>query len=146
MTTLVAVARSVNCLASSYKTYDERKTSLLFCFFVFFLVDGGSRQVFDDVHLMILGRVHGVRSEEIEEIAQGKVDESNNVLKNSPHTEYAVLNDNWDKPYSREKAAYPLEFVRNNKFWPAVARVDNAYGDRNLVCNCLPVEDYLEEV
>ena len=83
--------------------------------------------------------------EEIEEIAQGKVDESNNVLKNSPHTEYAVLNDNWDKPYSREKAAYPLEFVRNNKFWPAVARVDNAYGDRNLVCNCLPVEDYLEE-
>ena len=83
---------------------------------------------------------------EIDEVAQGKVDVSNNVLKNSPHTEYAVLNDNWDKPYSREKAAYPLDFVRNNKFWPAVARVDNAYGDRNLVCNCLPIEDYLEEV
>jgi glycine dehydrogenase len=82
--------------------------------------------------------------EEIEEIAQGKVDGENNVLKNSPHTEYAVLNDNWDKPYSREKAAYPLEFVRNNKFWPAVARVDNAYGDRNLVCSCLPIEEYAE--
>jgi len=83
--------------------------------------------------------------EEIEEVAQGKVDATNNVLKNAPHTEYAVLNDNWDKPYSREKAAYPLEYVRNNKFWPAVARVDDAYGDRNLVCNCLPVEAYLEE-
>ena len=82
--------------------------------------------------------------EEIEEIAQAKVDATNNVLKNSPHTEYAVLDDNWDKPYSREKAAYPLEFVRNNKFWPAVARVDNAYGDRNLVCSCLPIEEYAE--
>ena len=82
--------------------------------------------------------------EEIEEIAQAKVDATNNVLKNSPHTEYAVLDDNWDKPYSREKAAYPLEFVRNNKFWPAVARVDNAYGDRNLVCSCLPIEAYAE--
>jgi len=81
--------------------------------------------------------------EEIEEVAQGKAATDNNVLKNSPHTEYAVLNDNWDKPYSREKAAYPLPFVRSNKFWPAVARVDNAYGDRNLMCNCLPVEDYL---
>ena len=82
--------------------------------------------------------------EEIEEVASGKVDAVNNVLKNAPHTEYAVLNDNWDKPYSREKAAYPLEFVRNNKFWPAVARVDDAYGDRNLVCSCLPIEAYEE--
>jgi glycine dehydrogenase len=65
-------------------------------------------------------------------------------LKNAPHTEYAVLSDNWDRPYSRKKAAYPLEFVRNNKFWPAVARVDNAYGDRNLVCSCLPVEEYAD--
>ena len=80
--------------------------------------------------------------EEIDEIAQGKADPENNVIKNSPHTEYAVLNDNWDKPYSREKAAYPLAFVRHNKFWPAVARIDNAYGDRNLVCTCIPVEDY----
>ena len=82
--------------------------------------------------------------EEIEEVAKGKVDAVNNVLKNAPHTEYAVLNDDWDKPYSREKAAYPLAFVRNNKFWPAVARVDDAYGDRNLVCSCLPIEAYAE--
>jgi glycine dehydrogenase len=82
--------------------------------------------------------------EEIEEVAKGKVDAINNVLKNAPHTEYAVLNDSWDKPYSREKAAYPLAFVRNNKFWPAVARVDDAYGDRNLVCSCLPIEAYAE--
>ena len=82
--------------------------------------------------------------EEIDEVARGEADAENNVLKNSPHTEYAVLNDNWDKPYTREKAAYPLNFVRKNKFWPAVARVDNAYGDRNLVCSCLPIEDYIE--
>ena len=82
--------------------------------------------------------------EEIDEIARGEADAENNVLKNAPHTEYAVLNDAWDKPYSREKAAYPLDSVRNNKFWPAVARVDNAYGDRNLVCSCLPVEAYEE--
>lgn len=82
--------------------------------------------------------------EEIDEVARGDADAENNVLKNSPHTEYAVLNDAWDKPYTREKAAYPLDFVRKNKFWPAVARVDNAYGDRNLVCSCLPIEDYIE--
>jgi len=82
--------------------------------------------------------------EEIEEVATGVADKENNVLKNAPHTEYAVLNDNWDKPYTREKAAYPLDFVRHNKFWPAVARVDNAYGDRNLVCNCPPIEAYME--
>jgi glycine cleavage system P protein (glycine dehydrogenase) len=82
---------------------------------------------------------------EITEVVEGKVDSENNVLKNAPHTEYAVLNDDWDKPYSREKAAYPLQFVRNNKFWPAVARVDNAYGDRNLVCSCIPIEAYQDD-
>lgn len=82
--------------------------------------------------------------EEIDEVASGSVDPENNVLKNAPHTEYAILNDDWDRPYSRKKAAYPLEFVRNNKFWPAVARIDNAYGDRNLVCSCLPIEEYTE--
>ena len=81
---------------------------------------------------------------EIDEVANGVADPENNVLKNAPHTEYAVLNDNWDRPYSREKAAYPIGFVRENKFWPAVARVDNAYGDRNLVCSCLPVDAYQE--
>jgi len=80
--------------------------------------------------------------EEIDEIARGEADAENNVLKNAPHTEYAVVSDNWDKPYSREKAAYPLPYVRGRKFWPAVARIDNAYGDRNLVCSCLPVEEY----
>jgi glycine dehydrogenase len=82
--------------------------------------------------------------DEIVEIASGDADPENNVLKNAPHTEYAILSDNWDRPYSREKAAYPLDFVRDNKFWPAVARVDNAYGDRNLVCSCLPVDAYEE--
>ena len=82
--------------------------------------------------------------DEIDEIASGEADPENNVLKNAPHTEYAVLSDHWDRPYTREKAAYPLDFVRNNKFWPAVARVDNAYGDRNLVCSCIPVDAYEE--
>jgi glycine dehydrogenase len=81
---------------------------------------------------------------EIDEVADGTADPENNVLKNAPHTEYAVLSDTWDRPYSRRKAAYPAEFVKNNKFWPSVARVDNAYGDRNLVCSCLPVEAYEE--
>ena len=81
---------------------------------------------------------------EIDEVADGTADPENNVLKNAPHTEYAVLSDSWDRPYSRSKAAYPAEFVQNNKFWPSVARVDNAYGDRNLVCSCLPVEAYGE--
>ena len=59
--------------------------------------------------------------------------------------EGAVISDNWKYPYSREKAAYPLPFTREGKFWPSVRRVDNAYGDRNLVCSCLPVEEYIEE-
>jgi glycine dehydrogenase len=81
---------------------------------------------------------------EIEEVITGEADSSDNVLKNAPHTAYLVMNDHWERPYTREKAAYPLPFVRENKFWPAVARVDNAYGDRNLVCNCLPIEEYAE--
>lgn len=79
---------------------------------------------------------------EIEEIISGKADKSNNVLKNSPHTANVVTADNWKYPYSREKAAYPLSWVRQNKFWPNVGRVDNAYGDRNLVCSCPPAETY----
>lgn len=82
--------------------------------------------------------------DEIVEVATGDADPVNNVLKNAPHTEYTVLSDGWDRPYSREKAAYPVDFVRSNKFWPSVARVDNAYGDRNLVCSCLPVDAYEE--
>ncbi|MDO4764089.1 MAG: aminomethyl-transferring glycine dehydrogenase [Flavobacteriaceae bacterium] len=80
---------------------------------------------------------------EIDEIAEGKADKENNVLKNAPHTEQVVVSDAWDKPYSREKAAYPLEWVREHKFFASVSRVDDAYGDRNLVCTCEPIESYI---
>ena len=82
---------------------------------------------------------------EINEIINGDYDKSENVIKNAPHTSRLVVSDDWDKKYSREKAAFPLAWVRSNKFWPSVARVDNAYGDRNLVCSCLPVESYINE-
>lgn len=79
---------------------------------------------------------------EIREVEEGKADRENNVLKHAPHTAAVVTADNWTRPYSRQKAAYPLPFVKDAKFWPAVSRVDNAYGDRNLVCSCLPIEEY----
>jgi glycine dehydrogenase len=79
---------------------------------------------------------------EIREVEEGKADKENNVLKNAPHTAAVITSDEWTKPYSRQKAAYPLHFVKENKFWPSVSRVDNAYGDRNLVCSCLPIEEY----
>jgi glycine dehydrogenase len=75
-------------------------------------------------------------------VEEGKADRQENVLKNAPHTAAVITADEWTKPYSRKKAAYPLPFVREAKFWPAVSRVDNAYGDRNLVCSCLPMELY----
>ena len=66
------------------------------------------------------------------------------MVKNAPHT-LAMLTDNdWDFPYSRQEAAFPLEFVADNKFWPSVRRVDDAYGDRNLICSCAPIEDFIE--
>jgi glycine dehydrogenase len=77
---------------------------------------------------------------EIDEVASGRVDRSNNVLKNAPHTAEAVTATQWNHPYSREQAAFPLPFVRANKFWPPVARIDNPYGDRNLFCSCPPLE------
>ncbi|MBW4494675.1 MAG: aminomethyl-transferring glycine dehydrogenase [Oscillatoria princeps RMCB-10] len=79
---------------------------------------------------------------EIEEIELGKADPSNNVLKNAPHTAESLIAGEWDRPYSRELAAYPAPWTRESKFWPAVGRIDNAYGDRNFVCSCLPVEAY----
>ncbi|MEP2773187.1 MAG: aminomethyl-transferring glycine dehydrogenase [Fulvivirga sp.] len=82
---------------------------------------------------------------EIAEVEDGTADKVNNVLKNAPHTATLALSSDWDKPYSREKAVYPLGFVRDNKFWPAVGRVDNAYGDRNLMCSCLPLDEYEDE-
>jgi len=83
--------------------------------------------------------------EEIREVEEGKADPNNNVLKNSPHTLQMLISDNWNYPYSREKAGFPIKWTRLNKFWPSVARIDNAYGDRNLVCSCLPVSEYAEE-
>lgn len=79
---------------------------------------------------------------EIQSIADEVADREDNVLKNAPHTAGECVSDNWNHPYSREKAAFPAIWVRQNKFWPAVARVDDAYGDRNLVCSCLPLETY----
>jgi glycine dehydrogenase len=80
--------------------------------------------------------------EEIREIEVGKVDRHNNLLKNAPHTAASLLTDEWNRPYSREQAAYPTTWTRENKFWATVGRIDQAYGDRNLVCNCLPMEAY----
>ncbi len=82
--------------------------------------------------------------EEIKEIEEGNADPENNVLKHAPHTMRVAMADDWDRPYSREKAIFPLDYLRFNKFWPAVSRVDDAYGDRNLVCNCVPVDAYSE--
>ncbi|MEY2560848.1 MAG: glycine dehydrogenase [Verrucomicrobiota bacterium] len=76
---------------------------------------------------------------EIEAVASGKADRQNNVLKNAPHTAQQVIADKWDRPYSREHAAYPAPWTREQKFWPAVARIDSVYGDRNLFCTCPPM-------
>ena len=82
---------------------------------------------------------------EIKEIEDAKFDKTDNVIKNAPHTCKLVVADNWTKPYTRQKAAFPLAWVRDNKFWPSVAKIDSAYGDRNLVCACPPIEAYMEE-
>ncbi len=79
---------------------------------------------------------------ELEEIKSGKADKEDNVLKNAPHTALEITADEWKHPYSRTKAAYPLAWIAENKFWPAVARVDNGYGDRNLICTCAPLDSY----
>jgi glycine dehydrogenase len=76
---------------------------------------------------------------EIDEVITGKVDKKDNILKHAPHTAKSVCANEWQRPYSREQAAFPLSWVRDNKFWPAVARVDNVYGDKHLVCACPPV-------
>jgi glycine dehydrogenase len=79
---------------------------------------------------------------EIKAVADGKQDRQNNLLKNAPHTAQQVACDKWDRPYSREQAAFPAPWTREHKFWPAVARIDNVYGDRNLFCSCPPVEEF----
>nr|WP_081609102.1 aminomethyl-transferring glycine dehydrogenase [Richelia intracellularis] len=82
---------------------------------------------------------------EISEIESGKVDVEDNLLKNAPHTATNLLTAKWNHPYSREQAAYPLPWVKNNKFWPAVGRVNAAFGDRNFICSCIPMETYSQE-
>jgi glycine dehydrogenase len=82
---------------------------------------------------------------EIKEIEAGTADINDNVLKNAPHTAQSVISDSWNHSYPREKAAYPVPGIRTNKFWPYVGRINNAYGDRNLVCSCLPIADYIEQ-
>ncbi len=80
---------------------------------------------------------------EIQAVIDGKADPKDNVLKNAPHTAAAVTADTWSHPYTREQAAFPLAFVRAQKFWPSVGRIDNPYGDRNLMCACPPMEAYV---
>ncbi|MBN1407815.1 MAG: aminomethyl-transferring glycine dehydrogenase [Calditrichaceae bacterium] len=81
---------------------------------------------------------------EIKDIETGKADKENNVLKNAPHTAVETAGDAWNHPYSREQAVFPLGSLKENKFWPYVGRIDNTYGDRNLVCACPPIESYTE--
>ncbi|CAG8517861.1 10971_t:CDS:1 [Paraglomus occultum] len=104
---------------------------------------------------------------EIQEIEEGRQPESNNILKNAPHTIHTLVSTEWDKTYSREQAAYPMVELQSRKFWPSVSRLgkcsviqhrkcihymsnvcfrvtDDAYGDRNLVCSCPPIEDYVD--
>jgi len=80
--------------------------------------------------------------QEIQEVLDGIADPRNNVLSNAPHTSSVALAEEWTLPYTREKAVYPLSYVRTNKFWPTVSRIDQAYGDRNLICTCAPIEAY----
>jgi len=81
---------------------------------------------------------------EVQAVEDGDIDAHNNPLTNAPHTAKVIAADEWDRPYGREQAAYPLTWLRDNKFWPAVGRVDNVWGDRHLVCTCLPVDAYAE--
>lgn len=83
---------------------------------------------------------------EIDEIEKGTIGREDNTLKNSPHTVENVISDNWNHPYSREAAAFPTSETKQNKFWPTVGRINNAYGDRNLICSCIPINVYEEEI
>jgi glycine dehydrogenase len=82
---------------------------------------------------------------EIEEIKDGKADREDNVLHNAPHTVQIATADEWKHSYNRKKAAFPLSWITENKFWPAVGRVDDGFGDRNLVCTCDPIDIYRQE-
>ena len=96
--------------------------------------------------------IEPTESENLEEIdrfcdamisIRGEINKGNiELLKNAPHTQAMVTSDEWTYPYTRQQAAFPLDFVSNNKLWPSVRRVDEAYGDRNLICSCTPIEAY----
>jgi glycine dehydrogenase len=81
---------------------------------------------------------------EIKAIENGSADKADNPLKHAPHTQLVICSNEWNRSYSRETAAFPLDYVRQNKFWPSISRVNNTFGDRNLICTCEPVESYLE--
>jgi glycine dehydrogenase len=81
---------------------------------------------------------------EIQAIESGTADREHNVLRHAPHPADVLLSEKWDRPYSRESAAFPLPRLKLHKYWPPVSRVDNVYGDKNLVCTCDPVADYAE--
>jgi glycine dehydrogenase len=82
---------------------------------------------------------------EIGEIREGKADKIDNVLHNSPHTVKVVSADEWKHSYNRQKAAFPLAWIAENKFWPSVGRIDDGFGDRNLMCTCDPIDVYRQE-
>jgi glycine dehydrogenase len=82
---------------------------------------------------------------EIAAIENGTADKLDNILKHAPHTQFIITSNDWTRPYTRQEAAFPLDYVKENKFWPSISRVNNTYGDRNLVCTCEPVESYMEE-
>jgi glycine dehydrogenase len=80
--------------------------------------------------------------QEVTDIEQGRLDRSDNPLRNAPHTSDDLAATEWSHPYSRERAVFPLPYLRDHKYWPPVNRVDNAFGDRNLMCICPPMESY----
>jgi glycine dehydrogenase len=82
---------------------------------------------------------------EITAIETGLADKTDNPLKNAPHTQSVVTNSVWEHPYTREEAAFPLPWVRANKFWPSISRINNTHGDRNLICTCEPMSSYAEQ-
>ena len=84
--------------------------------------------------------------QEINAIITGEADKENNPLKNAPHTINVLFADEWDRPYNKQTAAFPLNWLKEAKYWPTVGRVNDAYGDRNLICSCAPIEDFVEEV
>ncbi|MNT18441.1 Glycine dehydrogenase [compost metagenome] len=82
--------------------------------------------------------------EEIKAIEEGRMDTTDNPLKNAPHTQHVVISSEWNHAYTREEAVYPLPYIKAAKFWPTVGRVNNTHGDRNLICTCEPIESYME--